>query len=535
MFRSALICLALGLSAAAQAQSYPTPTFQSVITASDAQYYGAKCDGVTDDSAALNAAATAVKAAGKALRIPNAVCYSASALNFGSLALVGAAPLIPTNPPSGPTIKCAATIVAPCVTVGTALGTTDLGAVVRDVAFAFAGTPVAGDAALQVQGHNSNLTNTLAYNAWDGYLFASGISAHAGFLYTWNIYHDHLVQNGFPEIYIVNARFGMNGAGDQTNSNSFFGFTGSDPNTMLCSSCQLNLGSVSPKYIYDFFNLTSQVNGVYQLSDSIIDMSLGNSIAVIHSDGTGTCFRCIWNSVTLNAPGMTFFSLGSATSMNEAVFANSNFFIHDFTLPSIQVAQLRLANLFVSGSVTLNGSNSQAVVSNILSSSPFVVQGSWSSLQITNVLGSTYTDAAATGPIFASGVPATVFTPQLQFGGANAGMTQSVIYGKATRMADGTVKQIFGVELTALGSSTGSATIIGTPYVCNGFGLGQIDMGPIYSIGLASLTGTSLAAARSGSSGVSLFQSSGTGMVALTQANFTNTSSIAGTVVCQPN
>ena len=33
----------------------------------------------------------------------------------------------------------------------------------------------------------------------------------------------------------------------------------------------------------------------------------------------------------------------------------------------------------------------------------------------------------------------------------------------------------------------------------------------------------------------SLFQSSGTGIVALTQANFTNTSSIARTVVCQPN
>ena len=45
MFRSALICGLLGLSAAAQAQSYPTPTFNDVITKNDIRYYGGKATG----------------------------------------------------------------------------------------------------------------------------------------------------------------------------------------------------------------------------------------------------------------------------------------------------------------------------------------------------------------------------------------------------------------------------------------------------------------------------------------------------------
>ena len=76
MFRSALICGLLGLSAAAQAQSYPTPTFNNVIvqgginTSSTFSLasFGAKCDSTTDDTAAiqawLNKATTRVKLVG---------------------------------------------------------------------------------------------------------------------------------------------------------------------------------------------------------------------------------------------------------------------------------------------------------------------------------------------------------------------------------------------------------------------------------------------------------------------------------------
>ena len=40
MFRSALICFLLS-GVSAYAQSYPTPTFNDVITATDVRFYGA--------------------------------------------------------------------------------------------------------------------------------------------------------------------------------------------------------------------------------------------------------------------------------------------------------------------------------------------------------------------------------------------------------------------------------------------------------------------------------------------------------------
>ena len=436
----------------------------------DPRDFSAKCDGTTDDNAALNAAATAAKTAGKALRVPNAVCYSSVALNFGSIQLVGATPVVGTNPLNGPTISCAATIATPCVTVGALSGL--LGSTVRDVIFSFTGTPVAGDAALNVQGFGTILDNVAVYNAWDGYLFSNGLSAHGAFLHSGRITNNHVVQNGFPEIYLNHVRFGINGVGDVANSNAFFGITGADPNSLVCTNCQLNLGSQSPKYVYDFYGLTSQGNGVYKLTDSVIDMSIGNGVAIIHSDGSGTCFRCIWSGVTINAPALPFFSLGSATSMNQAVFTDSNFFVSSFTLPPIHYVGLRLSNLYINGSLTINNdTGGSGFVSDVTTGGAIVVQGvSWTSLNLNSLYGGSYTDVAATGNIHASNVPTTSWTPRLSFGGANVGMTTSATYGKSSRQPDGTVKQTFGVGLTAVGSSTGAVTIEGAPYACSSYG-----------------------------------------------------------------
>ncbi|MFO7745434.1 MAG: hypothetical protein R6V36_08625 [Psychroflexus sp.] len=63
-------------------------------------------------------------------------------------------------------------------------------------------------------------------------------------------------------------------------------------------------------------------------------------------------------------------------------------------------------------------------------------------------------------PTFSTGT----FTPQLRFGGANVGMTTSASNGDYTRIGDMVTFNIF-IALTAKGTSTGNATVLGLPFV----------------------------------------------------------------------
>jgi hypothetical protein len=79
VFRRSLFiaCGLVALSTAATAQtSYPSPTFKTVITPADPRYYGAKCDGTTNDTTALQAWAAAITD-GAAVRVPGKCLTSA--------------------------------------------------------------------------------------------------------------------------------------------------------------------------------------------------------------------------------------------------------------------------------------------------------------------------------------------------------------------------------------------------------------------------------------------------------------------------
>ena len=381
----------------------------------------------TDDSTAIKSAITSAAALGYGVKI-DGLCYSSTAINFGNVPVFGTQPLIPTNPPQGDGIVCAASIAAPCVTEGLSTGTI-AGGSIQNLMVGFAGTPIAGDKAIQIQGFNTNTFNVLSFNAYDGWYFFNGISSHNAQSFTWNIVHDHIVQDGFPEVYFTQGRFGMNGGGDQVASTAFIGVTGNDPNTLDIGDSQFNLGGQSPSYLIDFFSLTNQVNGIYNIHDSTVDMSIGSIGAFVHSDGTGTCFRCNFGpALTLLGISTPMFSMGSALAMSQSVFHDSNFFVSAFNMPgSMQYDAFYASHLYISGSVTIDGaSGAIAYVDHIESGGPMVVQGSaWGLLTLADLASKTsYVDSAATGKISATNTQGVQFVPVFTFG---AGALQTAV------------------------------------------------------------------------------------------------------------
>ncbi|MBS1098487.1 hypothetical protein JK191_13190 [Gluconobacter sphaericus] len=120
------------------------------------------------------------------------------------------------------------------------------------------------------------------------------------------------------------------------------------------------------------------------------------------------------------------------------------------------------------------------------------------------------------------------FTPELRFGGQETGLTYSVQSGQYT--LDGmTVNIDFNIVLSAVGSATGSATITNLPIGQNSStaqgGGGTVN----YATGLKGLNGSiALSIDNGGSRLAGLYQWGATGLSAVTDANFTDSSVIRG-------
>jgi hypothetical protein len=279
-------------------------------------------------------------------------------------------------------------------------GATAAGGNVENLLVSFAGTPSGSATGIAFQGNNSHCNNLMAYNAVNGFEWENGVSAHCNNLYTWNLTGRHTIDDSFPELYISNARFGLNGSGDQATSISFWGITGTNPNGIICTNCQYNLGSQSPDYFIDYYNVASYIDGIITLDDSVVDMSLGNGVAIIHSDATMPPFRLNVANTTINAPTLPMFDIG-ASVMTEDNFHDDFLFVSSFTLPAVQYDALNLANLYISGTLTVDGAvNSIASVSNVEVGGAVVVQGgAWGYLNIVGLSSKTSITNTATGNV----------------------------------------------------------------------------------------------------------------------------------------
>jgi len=119
------------------------------------------------------------------------------------------------------------------------------------------------------------------------------------------------------------------------------------------------------------------------------------------------------------------------------------------------------------------------------------------------------------------------FTPNLRFGGNNASMTGTFVgqYHKIGRFVFLSVD----ITLTAKGSSTSNATIGNLPFTFLA-GIFPVVNVVVYANG-ASITSAPTGYIDPGSNDIKLFLQTSTGLSAMTDANFTNTTRIFVTAV----
>jgi len=132
--------------------------------------------------------------------------------------------------------------------------------------------------------------------------------------------------------------------------------------------------------------------------------------------------------------------------------------------------------------------------------------------------GTTPSVTMANGPM--------LFTPELKFGGANTGLTYLQQQGITERRGNKVTEQIY-IRLTAKGSSTGNATITGSPYTAAS--TLAYAAGTCFADALATITGPVMPVKQGALDIIQLFQGP-TGNTTLTDANFTDASILASTI-----
>ncbi len=127
-----------------------------------------------------------------------------------------------------------------------------------------------------------------------------------------------------------------------------------------------------------------------------------------------------------------------------------------------------------------------------------------------------------------------LWTPSLEFGGANTGMTQATQSGSYTRIGR-LVFVSFNLILSAKGSSTGTATIAGLPFAVGDYINASAEASGIigYYSGMAALSGPLTLYASDTNDTLTLVDHGAATSTDATQLNFTDTSNIRGSIIYQ--
>ncbi len=557
-FRSTVSALAIGALWAAPAAAAFNETPPEALGVIDARAMGCAADGATDAGACINALLTAY---------PGCVSIPPTTLGFYvttpivvKRCLIGSA-FDPINPgtttvafPGMSWLKCNVGSNA-CVTAGV---TASLGhaPIVENLILAGQGTPASGGMGFQVVGdYNTQTRNLYAYNFDTCYEYGPGSTAAPISVFNYNSYlaacqTHYVVIDGSPEIRFIGGRWGANGTGDYATAKDFVYQTltttvgvGGGPNTVLIEDVQMNPGSgggVACAFRWGGYTGSGGVQGETRLTNLHVEWHSYSGSAtqgVFCSDSTVPTIADLFVDSMLTATsGLTvpLFALDPATTPSQWFFAHNQFGCSGVTLNTGAPSSSGASNLHFDhndfcGSVSFTAGNSNATLfATGNSDGALTLAGQWAALSIADSF--TGLSDSATGHVAMGQVNPESSTPSLKFGGANTGITTSTDTGGFARTTEGGYIGYAAITLTSKGTATGAATITGAIKYCASGAMGAAVQ---VASGFTGLTGVLQAVIDASTTNqIDLVQSGSSGVSAVTDANFTNMTSLQVSVEC---
>ncbi|MEK6357501.1 MAG: hypothetical protein V4796_32430 [Burkholderia cenocepacia] len=370
-----------------------------------------------------------------------------------------------------------------------------------------------------------------------------GISCSPLRIYSGYATDAHVWVNSWPELRPTQCRFGSNGQIDVP-CNAYVRFTGggSGPNTADFNNCQFNQGESGLNVVgawLTFENLGAgqgQIIGQFQFTDCHVEQAeiaikTDASVSILDNlQITNTRFQDNDNI----SGSAEFWGLNAATSlqafkMTDCVVLTKGFHLN----PGQQMNGVSVSNVKFFNPITVTGVNNSVVDFDACDYAGLTIGG--------HFLAARFGGVMSTGAIANTGggkiemdmqggsdwIPGAL--PQLQFGGATTGISYSQQKAQWRLIGSLCIYQ-FWIVLTSKGTATGPATLSGLPFQINGvFGQGGGGAIPV-AAAMASMTGPVIAQPGSASS-INLLQSAAGGYAQLTDANFTNTTTLSGEVM----
>lgn len=362
----------------------------------DIRDFGAKCDGVTDDSTAIQ---NALNSFSWNVRITNCNARISTTINIpNSKTLEGNSFSPGNNIASGAQLLCDAN-VTPCLQGGA----NNFPFAIKKLRVVRAGgKPATNLIGILIQNAgNVIIEDVMAQNHGVGYyVYANsaqylGLGAYFNRTYSGAISGAHVVVDGWPELRINQSRFGLNGLGDYDSSAIFrlkggAAGTASGPNTLTVINCQINHGGGQPAvHLMELVDLGA---GGLPGIDAAWFTFIGNHIenfsptgSLIYSDSSWNVFnKFIFADNFINTPTTKFWDLNPATYLDTVNINNNNMYIGGFTLnPNIQNNFINFTGNRITSSVSIaagGGGGASGIISNNTINGNYSVSGQWSNL-----------------------------------------------------------------------------------------------------------------------------------------------------------